>query len=112
MLFADLCGGAGQGDVQRFRFQAGRGFKGFQLFCFFRELCFEKRAHLIGELPHNRALLGRKLSHLLENSGELALFSQNGYANLFEDSAVLRRFNALFCRLPNGFQLFFHNDLQ
>ena len=76
MLVAHLDGFAGDGDVQSLRLQPGVEGGGLQHLLLPGQGLGEGLAHLVGQLTHDGALLGREPAHLLEQSGELTLFAQ------------------------------------
>ena len=84
MLVPQRDGLTGNGHVHGFRlqlcFQYGGADGSFPDFQFLFDGCPDG----IGKLPHDRALLGGQLTHLLQHGGQFALFAQQPDAQLFQ----------------------------
>ena len=65
-------------------------------------------ADVVGQLTHDGTLFGGELAHLLQNGGELSLFAQQLYPQLFQIGGSGGLFQCVHGCLANGFQLLFH----
>ena len=100
---------AGDGHVDGLRRKALFQRGGLQLGLAALELRLDLGAHAVGQLTHDRALLGGQLAHLLQDGGQLALFAQNPDAQRVERGRVGGGVDGL-QRLRLGlFQLLFHS---
>ena len=89
MLVAQRLRAARQRHVNRLgghaRLELGGGQDGLALL----ERRLEAGTHLVGELAHDGALLGRELAHAVEHGGELALLARHGNADLVEGAQAV-----------------------
>ena len=95
MLHAQLAVFARQGYVEALLFQTFLGRLRLQLRGALRQVVFDKRANLVGQLADDRALFGRELAHLLEDGGYLTFFPKILDAQAFQRLGV-----ACFRQLP------------
>ena len=72
------------------------------------QLCFDFRTNRICDLAHHGALFGRQLAHLLQNSSQLAFFTQKADPEFFQRSGSFGSFQCGQSLHPDIFQLLFH----
>ena len=108
VLVADLGQGAGHGHIQGFLSQP------LLLGCLF-DLCglvgdgvLNVLANFVCQLADHRALLSRQLAHLLQNSGQLALFAQVLNTGFFQLFGAVKGGQCFFGGPADLFQLCFH----
>ena len=95
VLFADLHGLAGDGDVHRLGLELHlQRFCG-QLLRARLHALLELGAHLVGKLADDRALLRAELAHLLEDSGQLAPLAEVLHAQRLKILRLLRAADGL-----------------
>ena len=99
---------AGQGDVQGLLGQLLFQRLGLKLGLTDGESLLQSLPDLVGYLTHNGAFLGRELAHLLENGGQLTLFTQILDPQSIQLFAVLTALQSSQGLLLDVFQLVAH----
>ena len=72
------------------------------------QLFLNSGADGVGKLSHDRPLLSRELTHLLEDSGELTFLAQQLNPQLFQSGRCGCFLQGGHCLGANAFQLLFH----
>ena len=99
---------AGDGHIDGLGGEAGVHGLGLQTGLGLGQALLDGGADGVGQLPHNGALLGGELAHLLEHGGQLALLAQKLNPQRFQLLRVCGGVQHGQRRLADMFQLVFH----